>query len=131
MGMFLKKNNLCRKTYILRHKFKIKRRLCFCLLRQYFICILNLNLFFVIRRHGGPQNPAHGDHPAGAQSGQRSQQRGAHQQPRALCAINAKNTVVIGDNELDMQKVAIKNMKTSNQVEVPIGEILSTLTLKK
>lgn len=45
--------------------------------------------------------------------------------------INAKNTVVIGDNELDMQKVAIKNMKTSNQVEVPIGEILSTLTLKK
>lgn len=41
--------------------------------------------------------------------------------------IHAKKTIVIGDNELDTKKVAIKDMNTSTQIEVPIGEILSTL----
>ncbi len=41
--------------------------------------------------------------------------------------IGAKKTIIIGDNELDNQKVAIKDMATSTQEEVAISEILSTL----
>lgn len=42
--------------------------------------------------------------------------------------INAKKTVVIGDNELAEQKVAIKDMATSEQTEIAIEDILTELT---
>lgn len=42
--------------------------------------------------------------------------------------INAKKTVVIGDNELAEKKVAIKDMETSQQTEVAMDDILKELT---
>lgn len=42
--------------------------------------------------------------------------------------IQAKKTVVIGENELTENKVAIKDMATSEQKEVAIDEILTELT---
>ncbi len=42
--------------------------------------------------------------------------------------IQAKKTVVIGENELAENKVAIKDMATSEQKEVAIDEILTELT---
>lgn len=42
--------------------------------------------------------------------------------------INAKKTIVIGDNELAEQKVAVKDMATSTQTEIAIDDILTELT---
>lgn len=42
--------------------------------------------------------------------------------------IHAKKTVVIGDNELAEKKVAIKDMETSQQIEVAMDDILKELT---
>ena len=42
--------------------------------------------------------------------------------------INAKKTIVIGDNELAEKKVAIKDMATSQQTEIAIDDILTELT---
>lgn len=42
--------------------------------------------------------------------------------------INAKKTIVIGDNELAEKKVAVKDMVTSEQTEIAIDDILAELT---
>lgn len=42
--------------------------------------------------------------------------------------INAKKTIVIGDNELAEKKVAVKDMATSTQTEIAIDDILTELT---
>lgn len=42
--------------------------------------------------------------------------------------IHAKRTVVIGDNELAEKKVAVKDMATSQQIEIAIEDILTELT---
>ena len=42
--------------------------------------------------------------------------------------INAKKTIVIGDNELAEKKVAVKDMATSQQTEIAIDDILTELT---
>lgn len=41
--------------------------------------------------------------------------------------VNAKKTVVIGDNELDENKLTIKDMATAEQVEVPFDKIADEL----
>ena len=41
--------------------------------------------------------------------------------------IHAKYTVVIGDNELDAGKVALKTMATSQQREIPIEDVLKEI----
>lgn len=41
--------------------------------------------------------------------------------------VNAKKTVVIGDNELDKNKLTIKDMATAEQVEVPFDKIADEL----
>ncbi|MBQ0078867.1 MAG: histidine--tRNA ligase [Eubacterium sp.] len=42
--------------------------------------------------------------------------------------INAAKTVVIGDDELDKNNFAIKDMETGNQIEVPMEKIVEELT---
>lgn len=42
--------------------------------------------------------------------------------------INAKKTVVIGDNELEQNSFAIKDMTTSEQINVPMEQIVEELT---
>ncbi|MCQ4635910.1 histidine--tRNA ligase [Anaerovorax odorimutans] len=42
--------------------------------------------------------------------------------------LHAKKTVVIGDNELAEKKVAIKDMETSQQMEVAMDDIIKELT---
>ncbi len=41
--------------------------------------------------------------------------------------LNAKYTIVIGDDELENQVVMIKNMKTSEQTQVAVSEVIKTL----
>ena len=41
--------------------------------------------------------------------------------------LEAKYTVVIGDNELDQNLVSIKNMATSEQKQVPLQDILKEI----
>ncbi len=41
--------------------------------------------------------------------------------------LAAKYTIVIGDNELDQSMVSIKNMKTSEQKQVSLGDILKEI----
>jgi histidyl-tRNA synthetase len=42
--------------------------------------------------------------------------------------VKAANTVVIGQDELDNNRFAIKNMATSEQIEVPMEDIVKVLT---
>lgn len=41
--------------------------------------------------------------------------------------LDSKYTIVIGDNELDQNMVSIKNMKTSEQKQVPLQDILKEI----
>ena len=41
--------------------------------------------------------------------------------------LESKYTVIIGDNELDQNTVSIKNMKTSDQKQVPLQDILKEI----
>ena len=41
--------------------------------------------------------------------------------------LGAKYTIVIGDNELDQNMVSVKNMKTSEQRQVPLPDILEEI----
>jgi histidyl-tRNA synthetase len=41
--------------------------------------------------------------------------------------LRSKYTIVIGDNELDQNMVAIKNMETSEQKQVPLQDIMKEI----
>lgn len=41
--------------------------------------------------------------------------------------LKSKYTIIIGDNELDQNMVSIKNMKTSEQKQVPLNDILKEI----
>jgi histidyl-tRNA synthetase len=41
--------------------------------------------------------------------------------------LHSKYTIIIGDDELDQSIVSIKNMKTSEQKQVPISNIINTI----
>ncbi|SHJ87366.1 histidine--tRNA ligase [Tepidibacter formicigenes] len=41
--------------------------------------------------------------------------------------VNAKFTIVLGDDEIDKDAAALKNMETSNQIEIKLSEIVDVL----